>query len=459
MTATPSELVETTTAAPDRNSGRFPWYVLAGAIVLQGATAPGQTVGISVFVDHFASDLDLSRSAVSSAYLLGTLSGALTMPAAGRLIDRRGVRTATLLFGSGFGAVLIAMAGVTGFVTLAIGFAGTRILGQGALTLTATTTVAIWFDERRGFANGIKAAAGSGLMSLVPIGSAALIALVGWRTSWIVLGLAAWAIVLPLGRWLIRDPRHDHDPATDDFATDTTRADAARTRPRPPAVAPAPSWPVRDVVRHPAFLAMTGAAALAALIGTGLMFHHIDLLTGQGLSTTEAAAAFLPLTIAGAVAALAAGRVADQVSPRLLTAIALVVLGASPVLVQTIGSTVTAAAYGAALGASGAAIRTIEATALPRWFGIATIGQIRGVVMAAGVGASAVGPLIVSLGLDLFDSYTPVLNALGAVSVLLAVATMFVSPPTGGAREDGRDATAGHPHREPDRGPRPGGMR
>ena len=421
------ETVGTATAAPDWTRGRFPWYVLAGAIVLQGATAPGQTVGISVFVDHFANDLDLSRSAVSSAYLVGTLSGALTMPAAGRLIDRRGVRTATLLFGAGFGAVLIAMAGVTGFVTLAIGFAGTRILGQGALTLTATTTVAVWFDDRRGLANGIKAAAGSGLMSLVPIGSAALIAVVGWRTSWILLGLAAWAIVLPLGRWLIRDPRHD-DTGRDDAAP--THVEPARTRPRPQVTDPRSSWPVRDVVRHPAFLAMTGATALAALISTGLMFHHIDLLTSRGLSTTEAAAAFLPLTVAGAVAALAAGRVADQVSPRLLTAIALLVLGASPVLVQTIGDTASAAAYGAALGASGAAIRTIEATALPRWFGIATIGQIRGVVMAAGVGASAVGPLIVSLGLDLFDSYTPMLNALGVIAVLLAVATLFVLPPT-----------------------------
>lgn len=282
---------------------------------------------------------------MSTAYLVGTLSGALTMPAAGRLIDRRGVRTATLVFGTGFGAVLCAMAGVAGFVTLALGFAGTRILGQGALTLTATTTVAIWFDDRRGMANGIKAAAGSGLMALVPIASAAVIAAVGWRTAWIVLGLAAWSIVLPLGLWLIRDPR---------------RGDAGPDRPADDAgsgarIGTGPSWPVRDVVRHPAFLAMTGATALAALIGTGLMFHHIDLLTGQGLTTAEAAAAFLPLTVAGAIAAL---------------------------------------------------------------------------------GASAVGPLIVSLGLDVFGSYTPVLDALGVVSLALAAATMFVQPPSGGPIAD-----------------------
>ncbi|HUF33619.1 MAG TPA: MFS transporter [Acidimicrobiales bacterium] len=403
-------------AGADRRAQRLPWLVLAGAVVIQGATGPGQTVGVSVFVDHLATDLDLSRSGVSSAYLVGTLCGALTMPAAGRLIDRRGVRFATLAFGGGFGAVLIAMSGVTGFVTLALGFAGTRILGQGALTLTATTTVAVWFDERRGLANGIKAAAGGALMALVPIASAVLIRAVGWRTAWVVLGLAAWAVVLPLGVWLIRDPR-----------TNEVEPDHHGTGTGSPIVLP--SWPVAEVLRHPAFWAMTGATALAALIGTGLMFHHIDLLTGRGLSATQAAATFLPLTIASAAGALTAGRYADRVSPRLLTAIGLVLLGASAALVQVIGGTATAALYGAVLGIAASSIRTIEATALPRWFGIASIGQIRGVVMAAGVGASAVGPLIVSLGLDVFGSYTPVLNVLCGTSLLLAAATLFVHPP------------------------------
>lgn len=114
-----------------------PWAMLVAAVVLQGLTGPGQTIGVSVFVDHLVADLDLTRSAVSVAYLVGTFTGAASMPAAGRLIDRRGVRWAASCFGAAFGAVLVAMAGVTGFVTLLIGFAGARALGQGALTLTA----------------------------------------------------------------------------------------------------------------------------------------------------------------------------------------------------------------------------------------------------------------------------------------------------------------------------------
>jgi hypothetical protein len=59
--------------------------------------------GVSVFIDEMGGDLDLSRSAVSWAYLIGTITGALAMQAAGRLMDRRGLRVATLLFGAAFG--------------------------------------------------------------------------------------------------------------------------------------------------------------------------------------------------------------------------------------------------------------------------------------------------------------------------------------------------------------------
>lgn len=392
---------------------------------MQGATSPGQTIGVSVFIDHLASDLDLSRSGVSSAYLIGTVAGAIAMPAAGRLIDRRGLRFATLLFGSLFGAVLIAMAGVVGFITLAIGFAGTRAAGQGALSLTSTTTVAVWFDEHRGLANGIKTALGGALMALVPIGSSALIASYGWRTSWVILGVGAWIVVLPLGLWLIRNPPQRTLP---DPHPSAAAATVSQT--------PAEVWPVTKVIRQPAFLTMTAAVALSALVGTALMFHHLDLLAERGLTASEAAVVFLPLTISSAVAALVAGRAADRVSPRLVAATAMVLLAVSPALVQVISTGVLAALYGAVLGASGTIVRTVEATALPRWFGIATIGQIRGVVMAASVGASAIGPLFVSVGRDLAGSYGPVLNLLALISAVLAVAVAVVRPPssTGQAR-------------------------
>ena len=42
------------------------WRILALATIAMGLTGPGQTIGVSVFIDHFADDLDLSKNAISA---------------------------------------------------------------------------------------------------------------------------------------------------------------------------------------------------------------------------------------------------------------------------------------------------------------------------------------------------------------------------------------------------------
>ncbi len=56
------------------------------------ATTPGQTVGVSAFIDPIASDLGLDRPQVLMLYSLGTFLGILTAPSIGRLVDRFGPR-------------------------------------------------------------------------------------------------------------------------------------------------------------------------------------------------------------------------------------------------------------------------------------------------------------------------------------------------------------------------------
>lgn len=72
-------------------------------------TAPGQTTGVSVFIDPLIADLGISRTQVSTAYLTGTLVGACAMPFVGRAIDRYGPRRVIALIGAAFGAILIGL--------------------------------------------------------------------------------------------------------------------------------------------------------------------------------------------------------------------------------------------------------------------------------------------------------------------------------------------------------------
>lgn len=78
---------------------------------------------------------------------------------------------------------------------------------------------------------------------------------------------------------------------------------------------------------------------------------------------------------------------------------------------------------------AGNAFRTVEAAALPRWFGTARLGAARGIVHAVAVGASALGPLALALGRTAADSYRPALVAFIVLPVVLGVAIAIVREP------------------------------
>lgn len=209
------------------------WRIVCYSALAMAMTAPGQTTGVSVFIDPLIEDLGISRTQVSTAYLAGTLIGACAMPLVGRAIDRYGPRRVIAAVGAVFGAVLTALAFVTGIVGLTAGFVGVRMAGQGALSLVATTTVAYWFDKRRGLALGITSAIGTAGISLAPLLIERLISAYGWRQAWAIEGIAVWLIVIPLALFGIRDRPADIGQ----------HIDGTQPRPTPPMPrSPAEPW-------------------------------------------------------------------------------------------------------------------------------------------------------------------------------------------------------------------------
>ncbi len=291
------------------------WRIVAIASVVLGMSGPGQTIGVSVFVDPMIQTLELTRSQVSGAYLVGTLTGAVAQPRIGRFIDDLGARVTMLVVGGVFGVVLAAMAGVTGLITLVIGFTGIRMLGQGGLTLVATTSVAPWFERRRGTAVGVTTAAGSAMFSLVPFVAAFVIDRLGWRVAWLAMGALVWLVVLPLAlRGMIDHPVHVGQIA-DGHRTPTSRRGGTHAHEPLEAVptgrrasgATEPAFTRAQAMRTSMFWAIASAAATTALIATGLAFHQIDLLGEQGLTPIEAAANFVPQMLAALGATLLVG--------------------------------------------------------------------------------------------------------------------------------------------------------
>ncbi|WP_165970789.1 MFS transporter, partial [Actinomadura sp. 6K520] len=350
-------------------------------------TGPGQTAGLSVFTEPLIHDLEISRTQLSGAYLAATLSGAALLPLVGRALDRFGVRMLATCAAVLFGAVLTGCAAVGSVWGLTAGLAGLRLSGQGALSLLATTTVALWFTRNRGTALGVVTSVGAAGISATPVLTERLIAATDWRTAWLIQGLVIWTILIPVGAYALRG----RPPAT----VRDTRSAAGD------------GWTVKHAMRTAAFWTIIAAVSCQGMLTTAVAFHQVSLLGEHSLSPTEAAANFLPQTMAGLATAFLVGALADRFPPRFVLAASLAVLAAGLLWTPLLAPGFSGIAFGLLLGAAGNGIRTLEASIVPAYFGTAHIGALRGIIHAATVASTAFGPILLALGHDLAGSYTP----------------------------------------------------
>jgi len=393
----------------------LPWATLvAAAGVVSVMTAPGQTAGLSVFTDPLISELDISRTGISASYFFGTIAGAAAQPFVGRALDRHGARSVTVAIGILFAGVLLALSFVGDIGGLTAGFVGVRMLGQGALSLAATTAVARAITRHRGLALGVTSAIGSAGISLAPVGLERLISAVGIHAAWRWEALIVAAVVIPLAFIL---------PGRSRRAQDLDSLSTAQI------VIQRESWTLGDAVRTGMFWVIAASLAVSGMLSTGLAFHQIAILGERGLTPFEAAANFLPQTVTGIAATLLVGVFIDRVSPKLFVIFSMLTLASSLLLLPIVEAGWTAILYGLVLGAAGGSLRGMEAAAYVRYYGTAHIGSIRGVVTAINLTSTALGPIALSLGVDISGSFTEPAVTFAILPLTVAILAVFVRAP------------------------------
>jgi len=397
------------------------WRMLVIAIIAGSFTGPGQTVGVSVFINDFIRDLELSRDEVSFAYLIGTLAGATAMPAVGQFVDRRGVRLGLLSVSALFGAALFNMSLVQNWVWLVFGFVFIRMLGQGSLSMISTITVAVWFDKLRGRAMGIMGIGVSTGIALTPILMKALSNSFGWRNAWLIAAIAVPAVLFPLAWFGLVDrpsdigETHDGGHASSDNESSST-AIWGYTR--------------SEASRHIGFWLILSVTTLTSMLVTGLNFHAIDLLVQNGLTEDEAARMFLPQILGASAAGLGLGWVVDRTSGRFLPALSMGLLVLSHLLASFLGSITLVIIYALSLGITAGGARVVSSTLLPKWFGTAHVGSLNGIVSLSSVAGSALGPITLSLAKGSLGSYATAAVVLSLLPASAMIAALFVRPPT-----------------------------
>lgn len=396
----------------------YGWIVLGAAMFGMFMTMPGQTAGISVFLDKIIEDLGISRTEVSFLYAVATLGGAATLTFVGRAVDRFGARVGVVVVGTAFGLACLGMALVTGPWSLLVGFLLIRGLGQGALQIVNLHAVNQWFVRRRGLAVGT---AGLG----IAVGTAGfppiiewLLTVGDWRFSYIVLGGAVLVLLVPVGALLFRDRPE----------TFGIRPDGDTYVPSDRAPRSEPSIDMPTAARTVTFWLYTvGGFAISAL-GTGLVFHHYAILAGNGVERTVAATMFVAFGAIMAAANLASGYLMDRLPPRYLLAADQVMLASALVGASLVSGPMAVLVYGAVLGTSQGAHAALQAGVYAHYFGRAHYGAIKGLAATVSIAGTAFGPWLFATGFARFD-VAPTLIASALLPAAVAFAAPWLRPP------------------------------
>jgi MFS family permease len=400
----------------------YGWTILAVAGLGIFASGPGQSHTFSVFVGPIGEDLGLSKAAIAGAYGLATLAAAFLLPKMGRLVDRYGPRRMMFVVTLGLGLACLAFGAAGGIVTLALGFGALRFLGQGSLMMNSANLVAQWFSRKRGFAMGLMSLGFAASMAVHPPLGQFLIAQVGWRWAWVILGLMTWLILLPPVLLLLIDKPEDKGLRPDGDA-----APAAGT------AAPAiDGLALREALRTSTFyLLVVGWFSMSMLITT-LHFYQVSILTAQGVSAEIAARVFPVSALVLAVSMPFVGRLFDRVRTRYVFATGLAILAAALLGVTLVSDLPSAIAYAALFGLNNAFSLTMFGYLMPRYFGRKHLGSLQGTGQLVAVIGASLGPLPVGLAFDYLDSPTLMLRWLALYPLACAVAAaLYLRTPAG----------------------------
>ncbi len=375
-----------------------------------------------MFVDSFIDEFGWSRTFLSGLYTAGSLTAAGAMFGVGWLLDRFGARVMLTGISLLMGFAALWMSTVSNQLELYAGFAALRLLGQGSLTLVPTALVAVWFVRKRGRATAF---ASLGMMasqvSFPPL-IHVLISNYDWRGAWVVLALVVWAVLLPVSVLLVR-----RSPESVGLRPDGGVAYA------PPDVpggnGGGSDWPLRRAARTRAFWLVLAASSSPSLISTALVFHQVDVLGAQGVGAGVSAAVLSVMGPASFTGVMVAGFLADRYPNRYLLVIGQLLLMGAMALVTFLTTSWQALVYGAMIGFASGFTTTVSAVIWPNYYGRRFIGSIRGFAAMMMVAAAALGPLSLSLGFDLTQSYPTVLGIALVLPAVCGVMGYAAHPP------------------------------
>ncbi|WP_146344693.1 MFS transporter [Phaeobacter marinintestinus] len=382
------------------------FWVVFGACLTQ-FTIIGIFVSSGLFFKIFEVEFGWSRTVLSSASALGVLMMGVLAMVSGRLSDRYGPRRVLAFNGVAFGLGYILLSQMTAEWQLFVIFGVFLGLGFGSHDVVTLSTVARWFEARRGMMTAVvKVGTAVGQVAVPPI-VAIMIAGMGWRPAVLTLGIIATGLLLIAAMSMKAPPvRTGATPTA--AATGVEFVEAQRTR---------IFWTLCAVQ----FLFFPTMMTLPL----HLPAHGMDL----GMTPTLAAGLISVMGASSIAGRLVIGRLLDMIGGRncYLVSLACLIAALGPISFLTAHLPLFAmvAVYGFAHGA----LFVVVSPTVAEYFGMRAHGAIFGVVVFFGTIGGSIGPILAGVLFDMTGTYTIAFLTLMAMAALAFILILTLPRP------------------------------
>jgi len=384
-------------------------WVIVGAGALMGCVAIGAMFSLAVFLEPMTVETGWSRAGVSSAMTLNFIVLGLGSFGWGAASDRFGTRVVVLSGAVLLGLALVLASRTTSLIEFQVTYGILVGLAASAFFAPMIAAVTGWFETNRSLAVSlVSAGMGVAPMTISPF-ARWLISTYDWRTAMLVIGLLAWALLLPAAMLVRRPPAPAAATAAGGGSDPSGGAGFSATR----------------ALRSPQFLVLGFTFFACCAAHSGPIFHMVSYALFCGIGPMAAVSIYSVEGLAGLGGRLLLGVLADR-------------LGVKPVLVA--GLIVQALAIGTYVfvrdlaefyalavifGTAYGGVMPLYAVLARAYFGQQVMGTVFGAATMLSALGMALGPLAGGWVFDALDAYTWLFIGsfavgLGAVAVALA---------------------------------------
>ena len=376
-----------------------------------------------------------SRTLLSGAFSLSRAEGALLGPVEGLLTDRFGSRRMVIIGFTVLGAGFVGLSLINSVVGFYVAF---LVINAGAglgSFVPMMTAINHWFVRRRSLATSIGLTGLSLGGLLVPV-MAWAVTYAGWRLTARAIGIAIWALAMPIAV-LVRNKPEEYGLRPDGDAGDV-RWVRQTSSIRETGVSESFDFTVAQALRTRAFWAIALCHSSGAIASTTIAIHIIPALTDAGMSLRVAGAVVAAYTVIGLVTQLLGGFLGDRLPKPLLISVftALQGMGVMVLAYATgMGGTILfSMLFGIGFGGRVPLLIALRG----EYFGRRAFGGILGISMLPMNIGSIAAPILTGYFYDTQGTYVipfvglAVLNFLGATLILLARKPAFPGSPEHG---------------------------